>query len=278
MALSVTQALKISVCDKIFFLPVNMVEKIIKVSENNLPVVEGFPAIRYLDSHIPYVRLSSLLKIPEPESSEGDENFKRPVVIVGTEKNRAALGIDLFIGEEEILIKGLGNLMKKVRNISGVTVMRDGNISPILNVVDMVKTVQHRGIAAPKKFSTKTNETSSILVVDDSIMTRTLQMNIIESYGYNVVTAVDGKDALSKVQENNFDLIVSDIQMPNMNGLEFTEKIKSDDRYKKIPVILVTALESDEDKKRGIEVGADAYIIKSSFDQSNLLNTIKRLL
>ncbi|MEK7846030.1 MAG: response regulator, partial [Nitrospinota bacterium] len=109
-------------------------------------------------------------------------------------------------------------------------------------------------------------------------MTRTLEKNIIESYGYYVEMAVDGQDALLKLQNRDFDIIVSDIQMPNMNGLELTEEIKQSEKYKHIPVILVTALESMEDKKRGIEVGADAYIVKSSFDQSNLLETIKRLI
>ncbi|HBA27278.1 MAG TPA: hybrid sensor histidine kinase/response regulator, partial [Nitrospinae bacterium] len=93
----------------------------------------------------------------------------------------------------------------------------------------------------------------------------------------DVVTAIDGQDAILKLHEKNFDVIVSDVQMPNMDGLELTEKIKQDNRYSKIPVILVTAMESDEDKKRGMQVGADAYIVKSSFDQSNLLTTIKRL-
>lgn len=278
LALSTTQALKVSVGGEIFFLSVNMVEKIIKVSENTLPDVEGYPAIRYYGSFIPYVKLSSILEIQELASENNSDN-ERPAIVLRSGKSFAAFGIDKFIGEEEILVKGLGGFMKRVRNVSGVTIMRDGKIAPILNVPDMIKMVHLRGIDLPKKGTGKTEaiRTLSILVVDDSMMTRTLQRNILESYGYNVIAAVDGKDAFTKLMENEFDLIVSDIQMPNMDGLELTEKIKQDKRYEKIPVILVTALESTEDKKRGIEVGADAYIIKSSFDQSNLLDTIKRL-
>lgn len=278
LAISTTQALKVSVGEEIFFLPVNMVEKIIKVSENNLLDVEGYPAIRYYGSFIPYVKLSSILEIQELALENNSDN-ERPAIVLCSGKSFAVFGIDKFIGEEEILVKSLGDFMKRVRNISGVTIMRDGMIAPILNVTDMIKMIHLRGIALPKKETkqAEAKKTLSILVVDDSIMTRTLQRNILESYGYHVIAAVDGKDALSKLMENEFDIIVSDIQMPNMDGLELTEKIKQDKRYEKIPVILVTALESIEDKKRGIEVGADAYIIKSSFEQSNLLDTIKRL-
>ena len=253
-----------------------MVERIIKVEEKNLPTIEGRLAVHYNGSTIPYVRMQQILDISESDKKDDSE---RLAVILKTGNTMAAFAIDKFIGEEDITIKGLGNYMKRVRNVSGVTMMSDGNIAPILNVTDMINTIQLRGITSARRKieKTDTKKNLSILVVDDSIMTRTLEKNILESYGYDVVTAIDGQDAILKMQEKNFDVIVSDVQMPNMGGLELTEKIKQDNRYSKIPVILVTAMESDEDKKRGIQVGADAYIVKSSFDQSNLLTTIKRL-
>jgi two-component system chemotaxis sensor kinase CheA len=279
LTLSTTQSLKISVSGGIYFLSVAMVERIISISEDDLPLVEGFPALHYFNSFIPYVRLSSVLEIPEEEAGDYAE-VKRPVVVLRSGENLAALGIEKFMGEEKILIKGLGNYMRRVRNVSGVTIMRDGNIAPVLNVTDIINTVQLRGIASPKKRGEREEmkRELSVLVVDDSLMTRTLEKNIIESYGYYVEMAVDGQDALLKLQNRDFDIIVSDVQMPNMNGLELAKEIRQSKKYKHIPVILVTALESIEDKKRGIEVGADAYIVKSSFDQSNLLETIKRLI
>lgn len=278
LTLSTTQSLKISVCGETYFLPVNMVEKIIKVVEKDLPVLEGYPAVYYADSYIPYVRLGSILEIPDAESVN-DAELEKPVAVLKSGNTLTAFSMDRFVGEEEILMKGLGQHMKRVRNISGVTIMRDGNIAPVLNVTDLISTVQLSGFARSRRKIEKTvakNELS-VLVVDDSMMTRTLEKNILESHGYRVSTAVDGQDALSKLQEQNFDIIVSDVQMPNLNGLDFTGQVKQDKRFKHIPVILVTALESAEDKKRGIEVGADAYILKSSFDQSNLISTIIRL-
>jgi two-component system chemotaxis sensor kinase CheA len=115
-------------------------------------------------------------------------------------------------------------------------------------------------------------------VTDDSITSRTLIKNILETAGYDVITAVDGVDAVTKALEGEFDLIVSDVDMPRMNGFELTARIRKDKKLSEIPVVLVTALESKEDREHGIDVGANAYIVKSSFDQSNLLEVIKRLL
>ncbi len=279
LTLSTTQSLKIMISGRPFFLPVNMVERIIKVFEHDLPVVEGYPAVHYSGSYIPYVRMSEILEIPAL-ASEPDSDCEKPVAILKIGKTLAAFAMDDFLGEEEILMKGLGNYMKRVRHISGVTMMRDGTVAPVLNVTDMMNTVLIRGIS-PSKIQVEKAEARSekcVLVVDDSVMTRTLAKNILESYGFCVLTAADGEDALLKLREETVDLIVSDIQMPKMDGLAFTRLVKEDEETKHIPVVLVTALESEQDKKQGIEVGADAYIMKSAFDQSNLVSTIKSLL
>jgi two-component system chemotaxis sensor kinase CheA len=117
----------------------------------------------------------------------------------------------------------------------------------------------------------------SILVVEDSITARMLIKNILEMAGYQVKTAVDGVDAFTTLKTEDFDLVVSDIDMPRMNGIDLTSRIRSDKKIAELPVVLVTALESREDRERGIDVGANAYIVKSSFDQSNLLEVVRRL-
>jgi len=119
---------------------------------------------------------------------------------------------------------------------------------------------------------------ANILVVDDSITSRMLVKDILESAGYKIKTAVDGIEALTAIKSESFDLIISDIEMPRMNGFTLTEKIRKDEKLSHLPVILVTGLASREDREKGIESGANAYIVKSNFNQTNLLEIIKRLI
>jgi len=123
----------------------------------------------------------------------------------------------------------------------------------------------------------ETKRQSLILVVDDSITTRTMEKNLLEAAGYHVRVAVDGIEAWTLLKTEAFDLVVSDVDMPRMDGLDLTARIRADQKMADVPVVLVTALESREDKERGIEVGANAYLVKSSFDQTNLLEIIRRL-
>jgi two-component system chemotaxis sensor kinase CheA len=118
----------------------------------------------------------------------------------------------------------------------------------------------------------------SVLVAEDSVTSRMLLKGILESAGYHVTTAVDGADAFSLLQKTAFDLVVSDVEMPRLNGFELTAKIRGIEQVAQIPVILVTGLDSREDRERGITAGADAYIVKTSFDQSNLLDVVQRLI
>jgi two-component system chemotaxis sensor kinase CheA len=118
----------------------------------------------------------------------------------------------------------------------------------------------------------------SILVAEDSITARTLLKNILEFAGYKVRTAIDGAEAFSVLASESFDLVVSDVEMPRMGGFDLTAKIRADQRLSQIPVVLITALNSQADRERGVDVGANAYIVKSSFDQGNLLEVVRRLI
>ena len=126
--------------------------------------------------------------------------------------------------------------------------------------------------AGPAKAATK-----SILIAEDSITSRMLLKGILEGAGYRVKTAVDGMDAFTILRAERFDLVVSDVEMPRLNGFDLTARIRADRKLAELPVVLVTALESREDRERGIDVGASAYLVKSSFDQSNLLEAVRRL-
>jgi two-component system chemotaxis sensor kinase CheA len=203
-----------------------------------------------------------------------------PVVVLASAEKRIAVHVDEVLAEQEVLVKGLGKQLSRVRNIAGATVLGTGKVVPVLNIPDLMKSAVRS--APPAKESVTTDQASTqtrrILVADDSITARTLLKNILEAAGYQVVTAVDGADAFTQVRSSEFDLVVSDVDMPRMSGFELTAKIRGDPKHAELPVVLVTALESREDRERGIDVGANAYIIKRSFDQSNLLEVIQRLL
>ena len=157
--------------------------------------------------------------------------------------------------------------------------MGSGHVVIILNVPDLINAA--RGISyQPEEEPLKEAEEKPqhILVVDDALTTRELEKHILESAGYEVDTAIDGLDALEKVAQKGYDLLVVDIKMPRLDGFELTKRLKANKKYHDIPIVIVTTLDKDEDRKRGIEVGADAYITKSAFDQANFLGTIESLI
>ena len=181
-------------------------------------------------------------------------------------------------GEREVLVKELTAPLVRIRNIAGAGLLGTGRVALILRPADLLKSARRRSrFAALASVAPETKRQPLILVVDDSITTRTMEKNLLEAAGYQVRAAVDGVEAWTLLKTEAFDLVVSDVDMPRMDGLDLTAKIRANPKMSDVPVVLVTALESREDKERGIEVGANAYLVKSSFDQTNLLEIIRRL-
>jgi two-component system chemotaxis sensor kinase CheA len=184
--------------------------------------------------------------------------------------------VDEVLDEQEVLVKSLGKQLRHVRNVAGATVLGTGRVVPVLNVADLMQSAVKTAPGAARHESRESPK--SILVAEDSITARTLLKNILEFAGYKVKTAIDGAEALSVLANEVFDLVVSDVEMPRMSGFDLIAKIRADKRLSQLPVVLVTALESREHRERGVDVGANAYIVKSSFDQGNLLEVVRRLI
>lgn len=174
-----------------------------------------------------------------------------------------------------MLLKGLGRQLVRVKNIAGVTIQGTGALVPVLNVSDLLQSAPRP--AAPPA-SAPRPERARILVAEDSVTTRAMLRNILEMSGYLVTTAADGREALELFGQEKFQLVVSDVDMPRMNGFELTAGIRALAEGADVPVVLVTSLESKEDRERGLDAGASAYLVKSGFDRNNLLNVIERLL
>jgi len=272
------QTLKVQVREATYSIPTSSIESTVEVLPEQIFTLEGQEAITYNQRPIPVVHMEEILELPSGEESPDER--KRPVVIMGSAEKRVAFLVDKLVGEDAVVAKPLSSYLERVRNISGATILGNGKVSLILNVSDLIESAQYQKLRKKRRKGGEVKEEAkkTILVIEDSLTTRTLEVSILESAGYEVVAAADGQEGYVKLMNQKCDVIVTDIQMPHMDGFTFTHKVKSDHNYQHIPVILLTSLESPAEKSRGVEVGADAYIVKSSFDQNNLLETIKRLL
>ena len=277
LTLSTFRGVMVKAAENKFFLPTINVESALRLKKEEIKTVENRDTILIGEDIIGIVKLCDVLGINE-KIKESEEFIQ--IIVVSQGEERIGFKVDEIYDEHQILVKNLGKQLKKVKNISGATVLGSGEVVPVINVSDLMKSALETATSSRIKEDIKNeNETIyKILVTDDSITSRTLIKNILETYGYDVTTAVDGLDAYTKALVGEFDLIVSDVDMPRMSGFELTAKIRKEKKLSEIPVILVTALESREDREHGIDVGANAYIVKSSFDQSNLLEVVNKLL
>jgi len=265
--------------DQSFIFPAPRVERVARIARSTVKSVENRETVELEGTVFSFIRLADLLELPRQES-KGKEQENIQLLLFEYEGKRLAFGVDAVLGEEEILVKSLGSQLTRVRNVAGATVLGSGKVVPILHPGDLLKSAV-KGVAAmtgaiPAREDVETSR-KSVLIVEDSITARTLLKNILETAGYVTLSAVDGMDALALLRMEEIDLVVSDVDMPRMNGFDLTSRIRASREFADLPVILVTSLDSREDRERGIEAGANAYIVKSSFDQSNLLEVIKRL-
>lgn len=279
IALRTFRGILIEAAKQLFVVPTAQVERVDSFEREEVQTVEGSETLILNGRAVALTYLADVLEL-----STVDQNDARtgamPVVILGSGDQQIAFAVDAVLDEQEILVKRLGKPLERVRNIAGATVLGSGQVAPILNVADLLKSAKKIAGKSPRFAGAQKpaeTEAKSILVVEDSITSRMLLKGILESAGYLVKTAVDGLDAFTTLRTDRFDLVVSDVEMPRLNGFELTAKIRADKKLAELPVVLVTALDTREDRERGIDVGADAYLVKSSFDQSNLLEAVRRL-
>jgi len=265
---------------QVFVLPSGSVQRVLRVSREEIKTLENRETIRLDGQVLSAAWLGQALGLPLLRGNPAAAGSHIPAVVVAFSGQRMAFFVDEVLDEHQVLVKNLGRQLARVRNLAGATVLSTGKVAPVLNVSDLLKSAVSAAAAARPAAGAEDGKTGKarILVADDSITSRTLLKNILETAGYLVKTAVDGMDAVTQVRSEEFDLVVSDVDMPRLSGFELAAKIRGGKSTAGLPVVLVTALESAEDRERGIDSGANAYIVKSSFDQSNLLEIIRRLL
>jgi two-component system chemotaxis sensor kinase CheA len=251
----------------------------VRVNMDHFSTIEGRMAIQFRDRIVPLARLNEVLELPPVKEEEGKARNEMLVLIATYLEKRVGFIVDEIVGEEEVFIKSLGKHLGKVKNVSGAIIMASGEVVVVLDIVDLMahSSLSFSSDMGKEQAPRVKHKEKRILVVEDAFSTRELEKSILETHGYLVDTAVDGLDALDRMTGTQYDLVVSDLEMPRMDGFELCKTLKQREEYKDIPFVMVTALQKEEDRRKGIEVGAAAYIVKSTFEQTNLLETIERL-
>lgn len=280
VSVATLRALMVQAGGQMFAVPTTFVDRLTRVRRVDIRSVEGRSMLAVDDTLVPLTTLSALLGPPLREPpADSDLN----IMILSAAGRRLAIAIDDLVEEREIVVRPLEHAGDEAAaHFSGAALIDGTQVALVLNAGALVTASGRSGArghamglgreasAAPRQWH--------ILVVDDSITTRTLEQSVLGAAGYRVTTAVDGVDAWRIVQGGGVDLVVSDVEMPRMDGLELTTTIRGSTAHAALPVILVTSLDTPEQRARGLEAGADAYIMKSSFDQDTLLGIVRQLI
>jgi two-component system, chemotaxis family, sensor kinase CheA len=279
LSVSISHLLLLAAAGQTFGIPTHGIERLYRIALGRVETQAGKPVVNLEGQAVPLYGLAHLLKIGD--GSEALPGEMLPVMVLKSGSRRFAVWVDEFLMERDALIQDLGMLCPTTGNVSGGALLREGTVFVVLNPAGLAASctpsaaapVPHRTIQAPVQAAAP-----GILVVDDSITSRSLERSILEAHGYRVRVAVDGLEALELLRIEKADLIITDIQMPRMDGFGLVEALKADPGLRGIPVIIVSSLERAEDQERGLALGADACVVKRKFDQTELLETIREMI
>jgi two-component system chemotaxis sensor kinase CheA len=282
-SLATTDALIVQVSQHPYAIPVGFVEAMQLVSPQEVFAIEGSQTLPFQGESVSVAWLADLLGLPvkTPTSTKALHAASKtiPCIILRIGSERLALLVDTILEQQDIVLKPQSQLLKRIRNISGATILGTGDVCMVVNPTDLFKSAKKAIVSVTvKELTEQAQVKQKILLVEDSIPIRTQMKRILETAGYEVTAAVDGEDGFNKLRAGTFNAVVSDVQMPNLDGLGLVAKMRHSPDYKDLPVILVTTLASEEDKRQGHQAGANAYITKGDFEQGVLLDTLRRLI
>ncbi|HEV7990443.1 MAG TPA: response regulator [Gemmatimonadaceae bacterium] len=271
LSLASLEVLAVESSGVVVTIPLDAVRGTVRVTAGDLSRTACGESLMHHGRCIPFRALPRLLRVPW--RTPGAERIGSAVVVEGA-TGTAAIGVDRVVGIATIVIRSLPSLAFAGPSVAGASIDSAGNPQLVLDPDELVVEARRDATREPEPATPR----HRILVVDDSLTTRMLEQSILESAGYNVHTAVSGEDALERLSEQHYDLVLVDVEMPGMDGFTFIERLRMDAARRSIPAILVTSRSSPDDKQRGLDVGAQGYLVKSEFDQKELLGRIRRLL
>jgi len=276
LSLSTFRAVIVRNAERVFAIPALAVERCLRVPTSTVKNLENRPSVVLNGEVLPLWSLSEVLGLTNIQSGADDLT----VLVLKVRGERFVLLVEELLGDQEITVKNLGRQLLRVRNLLGATVLGDGQLVPILHPADLYRSALNTAGTNPNQQIEEGSRPAlqRILIAEDSFTSRGLLKAILEGAGYQVTTANDGLEAWNALKQGKFNLVVSDVEMPRLDGFTLTSRIRSDRELAELPVVLVTALHSAEDRARGLEAGANAYLVKSGFEQESLLDAIRRLI
>jgi len=278
ITLSVIRAVVVEVGGEPYAFPHTRIDRLLRVPRESVRSLEHRQFVAVDGQNVGLVLAGQLLDVP----ADPPRNDDMPVVLLSDPTGLYGLVVDAFRGEQDLVVRPLDPRLGKVPNLSAAAVLDDGEPVLIVDVEDLVRSMDTfiqtgalRGCEIRDRSETRKKR---VLVVDDSITVREVERQLLLHQGYDVTVAVDGMDGWNQIRAGNFDLLVSDVDMPRMSGLQLVQAVRADDRLKNLPVIIVSYKERDEDRQRGLEVGANAYLTKSSFHDNRFVEAVQDLI
>ena len=282
LSLAMMRVLLVEVGGIPFGFTAQYVAELLRVPQSVLLSVAGRRAVIVRNEFVPVVALEDMLRIP-PQATRMTTQEKNLdgllLLVVRVHGEKLALVVDKLLDERDMVIKPLPEHMRRLAMVSGMVTTGKSELVSILHVPVLLEMARSEGAKDRTEIAPNTGSGPlRILVVDDSLNTREIEKDVLEAHGYQVTLAEDGMDGLRKARLGEFNAVLTDVEMPHMDGFTLTERLRQEDKYRDTPIIIITSRGKEEDKRRGIQVGADAYIVKGDFDQSSLVDTLRNLL
>jgi two-component system chemotaxis sensor kinase CheA len=272
LTLAATLGLLVRVGTEMYALPTGAVERVVRIERDRIGSLAGQRVIDFDGEPLALTTLAQLLSLNGSEANARSNGLEgEPALVLHAGKQRLVLVVDELAGQQELVVHSLGVAAGRVGHLAGVSVLDDGRLVPVLNAAELV------GMVRPKHRAGN-RARSRVLVVDDSPTTRSAMRSLLELAGYEVVPARDGEEAWEALEMAGVDLVVSDVQMPRLDGFGLTRRLRADPRFVDVPVVLVTSLESADDRAAGNEAGATGYLVKREVERGRLLEMVEQLL
>jgi len=280
LTLSVLRTLLVEVAGEPYAIPLSQITRTLKLPRDKIEVLEGRHHFRLGEQQVGLLTAQQVLDCGQPKPATEE----LPVVVLGDKQARYGLVVDRFLGERELVVQPMDARLGKVKDISAAALTEDGSPVLIVDVDDMVRSIEKLVTGGAlvqvqrNRLEFATRKQKRVLAVDDSLTVRELERKLLASRGYLADVAVDGMDGWNAVRTGHYDLVITDVDMPRMDGIELATLIKKDPLLKSLPVMIVSYKDRDEDRLRGLEAGADYYLTKGSFHDETLLQAVVDLI